>query len=269
MNIKDKINHLPSPKNVASTAKNKVNQLPSPKDIASKAKETINQNAVTERLKETDIESILNSIYDQAVNGVGKVSPSVEKLASDYVKKHPNKQEAAKAMINNQIIKCTTSGFLTGLGGLITLPVTVPANVSTVLYVQMRMIACTAYMGGFDLSDDQVQTFVYACLAGISVNEIIKKFGVEFGKKTVTKTIEKIPGKVLTVINQKIGFRLLTKFGETGLINLGKMVPAVGGIINGGLDYTQTKIIAVRAYKMFIEHDFSVGESVPEIDDLV
>ena len=35
------------------------------------------------------------------------------------------------------------------------------------------MIACTAYMAGYDLSSDQVQTFVYACLAGVSVNYCI------------------------------------------------------------------------------------------------
>ena len=51
-------------------------------------------------------------------------------------------------IVNYQVAKCTTSGFVTGLGGLITLPVAIPANVSSVMYVQMRMIACLAYMGG-------------------------------------------------------------------------------------------------------------------------
>jgi hypothetical protein len=38
---------------------------------------------------------------------------------------------------------------------------------------------------------------------------------------------------VITKINQKVGFRLLTKFGSKGVINLGKMVPLTGGIIGG------------------------------------
>lgn len=78
-------------------------------------------------------------------------------------------------MLKNQILKCTTSGFLTGFGGIITLPITIPTNIGSVLYVQMRMIACTAYLAGYDLKSDQVQTFVYACLAGVSVNQLIKK----------------------------------------------------------------------------------------------
>ena len=30
-------------------------------------------------------------------------------------------------------------------------------------------------------------------------------------------------------MNKAVGFRLLTKFGQTGLVNLGKAIPLVGG----------------------------------------
>nr|MCR5587797.1 EcsC family protein [Lachnospiraceae bacterium] len=133
--------------------------------------------------------------------------------------------------------------------------------------VQMRMVACTAYMAGYDLQSDQVQTFVYACLAGVSVNEVVKQAGVKVGVKVAKSAINKIPGKTLTKINQKIGFRFITKFGQKGIVNLGKMVPGVGAVISGGLDYAETKVIANRAYKMFFENDFSAGDQ--EIDDTI
>ena len=41
------------------------------------------------------------------------------------------------------------------------------------------------------------------------------------------------------------------------MINLGKTVPIVGGIISGGFDGIKTKQIADRAYKTFIEQDFA------------
>jgi hypothetical protein len=166
--------------------------------------------------------------------------------------------DAAEKFINYQIAKCTTSGFVTGLGGLITLPVAVPANVGSVMYVQMRMIACLAHMGGYDTSSDQVQTLVYACLAGISIDQILKQAGIQFGTKFTMAMVRKIPGSVLTKINQKVGFRFLTKFGTKGVINMGKAVPLVGGIIGGGFDFVETKVIADRAYKMFIEGDLNV-----------
>lgn len=210
-----------------------------------------------------DIMQMLDKLYEMSLQGLPKVSPTIDILADDYLLRNKDTESAAKSFIKNQIAKCTTSGFLTGLGGIITLPVAIPANVSSVLYVQMRMIACLAYMGGYDTNSDQVQTLVYACLAGVSIDQLLKQAGIKFGVKFGNAMVKKIPGTVLTKINQKVGFRLITKFGEKGIINLGKMVPVVGGFISGGFDFTETKVIADRAYKMFLEGDIS-SLSVPE-----
>lgn len=225
-------------------------------------------------ISQEDIMKLLDSCYEKCLNGVPKVSPNVEDMAKNYLQKHRSKEEACKVMIKNQIIKCTTSGFITGFGGIITMPVTLPANIGSVLYVQMRMIACTAYMAGFELNSDQTQTFVYACLAGVSVNELIKQAGIKFGVKFANGLIKKIPGKVLTKINQKVGFRFITKFGSKGIVNMGKLLPGVGAIIGGGLDLAETKIIADRAYKWFFEGNFENANSnseekaiVVEVDD--
>ena len=219
-------------------------------------------------ISQDDVMKLLDVCYEKCLNGIPKVSPKVEELAKDYLGKYKTREIACKEMINKQIVKCTTSGFLTGFGGLITLPVSIPANVGSVLYVQMRMIACIAYMGGYELKSDQTQTFIYACLAGVSVNQLIKAAGVKFGTKFATGMIKKIPGKVLTKINQKVGFRFLTKFGSKGLVNLGKLVPGVGAVIGGGLDFAETKVISQRAYKWFMEGDFSANkdEEIIEID---
>ena len=212
------------------------------------------------QISQEDIMQLLDKLYNNSIHGLPKVSPPITQLADDYLGKHPDTEAAAKSFINYQIAKCTTSGFVTGLGGLITLPVAIPANISSVLYVQMRMIACLAYMGGYDTKSDQVQTLVYACLAGISLDQVAKQVGVKVGVKFANTMVKKIPGTVLTKINQKVGFRLLTKFGTKGVINIGKAIPLVGGVISGGFDFAETKIIADRAYKMFILNDFSAPE---------
>ena len=223
------------------------------------------------KISQEEIMQLLDKLYDQCIHGIAKVSPPIEKLANDYLAKSKDVDTAAKKFVNYQIAKCTTSGFITGLGGLITLPVAIPANVGSVIYVQMRMIACLAYMGGYDTDSDQVQTLVYACLAGISIDQILKQAGIKFGNKFVMAMVKKIPGEVLTKINQKVGFRFVTKFGTKGIVNIGKAVPVVGGMISGGFDFVETKVIANRAYKMFINGDFNVSseddEKVIEIDD--
>lgn len=228
----------------------------------------MNEQVKNNSLSQEDIMKLLDSCYEKCLNGIPKVSDSVEKMANYYLDKYPTKQQACQAMLKNQIIKCTTSGFLTGFGGIITMPVTLPANVGSVLYVQMRMIACVAYINGYELESNQTQTFVYACLAGISVNEIIKQASIKFGIKLTQGLIKKIPAKVLTKINQKVGFRFITKFGTKGIINLGKMVPGVGALIGGGLDLVETKIIAKRSYQWFYEGNFSEEKEDEMIIDI-
>lgn len=213
------------------------------------------------KMNQEEMMQLLDKLYEQSINGIAKVSPPVSKLANDYLQKNPTTEAAAKDFINYQIVKCTTSGFVTGLGGLITLPVAIPANISSVMYVQMRMISCLAYMGGYDTNSDQVQTLVYACLAGIALDQVIKGVGIRFGEKFAVAMVKKIPGEVLIKINQKVGFRFLTKFGTKGLINLGKAVPVVGGVISGGLDFAETRLIADRAYQLFIKGNISVLSS--------
>lgn len=216
-----------------------------------------------------DIMKALDACYEKSISGINKVALPIDQFAEQYTKKYPDPREAVKAMLKNQITKCTTSGVITGFGGAITLPVSIPANVGSVLYVQMRMIACAAYMAGYDLKSDQVQTFVYVCLAGVSINEVVKQAGIKVGVKIAEKGIERIPGKALAKINQKIGFRLVTKFGEKGIFNLGKLLPGIGAVINGGLDYAETTVIAKRAYKMFFENDFSIGENSMDQDIII
>lgn len=236
-------------KSLVDTTKNK---------IKTKKEET------NQLITQEDMMKILDGVYGNVLNGLGTISPPVEHFANDYLSKTDKPEEAAQKMIKAQIMKCTTSGFLTGFGGFITLPITIPANLSSVLYVQLRMIACTAYMAGYDVESDEVQTLIYACLAGVSVGELVKQAGIKIGVKMATGAIKKIPGKILTKINQAVGFRFVTKFGSKGVINLGKMVPGVGAIIGGGIDFFETKTIGKRSYDWFFKGEFEEEKEIKE-----
>ena len=150
------------------------------------------------------------------------------------------------------VTKCTTTGFLTGLGGLITLPATITADIGSSMYVQIRMIAAIAVMGGYSLQDDVVKSMVFATLLKVEVGNLLKQVGVKTANRASLQLLKKLPGTVLTKINQKLGFRFLTKFGQKGVINLVKVVPVAGGVVNGGLNLVETKAIGKRAMKVFL-----------------
>jgi len=114
------------------------------------------------------------------------------------------------------------------------------------------MIAAIAHMGGHDLNDDRVKSLVYACLTGNAAKDILKDMGIVVGRKLTENAIKNISGKTITAINQKVGFRLITKFGEKGVVNLGKAVPLLGGVIGATFDSVATNTIGNIARDTFI-----------------
>ncbi|MDT1957392.1 EcsC family protein [Carnobacterium divergens] len=195
--------------------------------------------------------NLLDFAYEKCLNGVPKVSKPISELADDYIKKYGRTDIAINKLIKNQLSKNTINGFVTSFGGFVTMPVTLPDNVTSVIYVQMRMIASIAIIRGYDLTDDEVQTFVYSCMVGKGVTDVFKQAGVQVTNKISLSAVNKIPGRVLTTINQAIGFRFITKAGAKGTINLGKVIPIIGAGVGATFDYTTTRLIANRAKKVF------------------
>lgn len=210
------------------------------------------------KLTEGAIMRALDFAYDKAVNGVAGMDSAVE-IAETYMKIEGSKLDQVNSLIRWQNAKAGTSGFLTGLGGILVLPVAIPANIASVMYVQIRMIAAIAHIGGHDLKDDRVKTLVYACLTGNAAKDLLKDVGIVVGKKLTESAIKNISGKTITAINQKVGFRLLTKFGEKGAVNLGKAIPLVGGIVGGAFDSVTTNIVGNVARSTFLP----IGHSKP------
>lgn len=203
------------------------------------------------QLTESKMMQVLEWSYEKAIQGLPGME-SAEELAKRYLEKYDTVDEAIDTFINWQCAKCATSGFITGLGGLLTLPVAIPANISSVIFVQIRMIATIAKMRGYNLKDDQVKTLVFVALTGQAATDILKQAGITIGSKVGINLIKKMPMKVIYQINKKVGFRLVTKFGQKGIINLGKLVPIVGGVIGGTVDTVGTLTVGKTAKKLFI-----------------
>lgn len=204
-----------------------------------------------EIISQEKIEQALDWAYEKSVNGVIGLDSAFD-LAESYMKSDVARIDQVNSLIRFQNTKAATSGFISGLGGLLTLPVAVPANITSVLFVQIRMIAAIAHMGGYDIKDDRVKTLVYSCLVANSAKDVAKSVGITVGGKLATNAIKAIPGKTLIEINKRVGFRLVTKFGEKGVINLGKAIPLLGGLIGGSFDAYATNKVGDVARDTFI-----------------
>lgn len=202
---------------------------------------------------EREMMKLLDVCYDKALQGVLPGEKSIEELAEDYLAKTSSREKAIDKLIGYQTVLCGTNGFITGLGGLLALPVAIPTNVAGVIYVQLRMIAAIAHINGYDIYSDQVRTIAYACLTGSSAANILKNVGIKISEKMAVNALKKVPGAIFIKINQQVGFRLVTKFGQKGLVNVIKMMPLVGGVVGGVFDTGMTLTIGNVAKKVFSE----------------
>ena len=204
-----------------------------------------------EILKDRKSLDLVHWILDQALDGVGPLS-SASELAEEYRRK-TYKDDAARvqALIRWAVAKNATTGFVNGLGGILTLPVTIPGSLAASLAIQAPMVGAIAEIYGHDLKDDNVRTMILLCMVGTAIEDVAKQTGIVVGKRVAIEALKALPGKVLIDINKRIGFRLLTKFGERGVVNLIKLVPLAGGAVGGTVDATICYAVGRAADKAF------------------
>ncbi len=195
---------------------------------------------------------LLDWAYDKSLSG----STGIDKastLASRYMRPDRTLNQQVDALIRRQRIIAGSSGFITGLGGFMSLPVAIPANIASVVFIQIRMIAAIAYMGGYDTQDKKVKSLVMACMAGNVAKDILQEAGIRIGTRITHRIVENISERTLIAINQKIGIALLAKSGGKGMINISKAVPLAGGVVGGSIDVISTALIGRIARRIFID----------------
>jgi hypothetical protein len=196
-------------------------------------------------------ERLIRQILGVAIKGSGPLKPAAEVAEEHLISAGGDREQAIRRLIATHVRMAAVSGFVTGLGGVVTLPVTVPASIAGLYIVAARMSAAIAHLRGYDITTDEVQSAVAVSLLGSTGASTLKKAGIEIGQKSTAAALKKVPGRVLIEINKKIGFRLITKAGEKGVINLSKLVPLVGGPIGATVDGVSTKTIAGYATRTF------------------
>ena len=159
---------------------------------------------------------------------------------------------AIRRIIRSHRRSITAGGFLTGLGGAITLPVLLPTNVFEFYVQATRMVAAIASVRGYDLRDDEVRTRVLAALVGEESGDVPRNIGLGpvtgFASRQVAK---RLPQPQISAVANAIGGRILRRFGLRSVRLFGKAIPGLGGVIGAASDRGQLKKIARSALVMF------------------
>jgi hypothetical protein len=201
---------------------------------------------------ERKADDLVRWLTNQAISGVPPLS-SASDLADEYLihEGYESNDERVDSLIKWECSKNFAAGFVTGLGGVITMPVAVPAALAASWIIQARMAAAIARIYGHSLDEDKVRTFALLTLLGGEATEILREVGVTAGSRLALEAIKRIPRKTLGAINRAVGFRLLSKAGQKGVINLAKLVPVAGGAVGGAVDLVACQTVGRIAKKVF------------------
>ncbi|HEY1720602.1 MAG TPA: EcsC family protein [Magnetospirillaceae bacterium] len=206
----------------------------------------------------------LDWAYDHATEAIPGIG-SAKDVAAKHLKASDNVPEKA---IDNLIAAHTAyagvTGFVTNLGGVMTLPVSIPANVASVLALQLRLIAAIAHLRNYDPADPRVRTMAFLCLTGSGAASVLEDVGVSFGTKLTGQLLGGLSSVALKKINHVVGARLTSTMGASAFATMGKALPIVGAVVGGAFDAAVTRGIGAAAKSIFVAR-----EDVVAITDVV
>lgn len=195
---------------------------------------------------------MVENLLDTGIDGKGPFDPAVDVAASALKKNAGDVEAAVDDVVSSHLKLAAAGGFVTNLGGFITLPVALPANVLGFYLLATRMTAAVASLRGHDLTQSQIRTAVLLTLVGADAADLLAKAGMVSPTGRLTNlAAQRLPGPALMVVNKAVGFRLLSTAGKKTFSRFGRNVPIVGGVVGAGLDAWLLKRISDNARREF------------------
>ena len=189
-------------------------------------------------------------VYGRALDGLPGLD-GAEELAAKYMARHPTCEAAIKALILSQTGLAGGAGFLTGIGGFVSLPVAIPANLASALYIQVRMIAAIAHLRGHDIRTPEVRGLVLACLTGSKAADTLKNASTRVGVRMTRDVAAWMSPALFKKAERVAGVSVPAVTGAGNVAKVGKLVPVVGGVVAGGVDAALTQLVGRAADRVF------------------
>jgi uncharacterized protein (DUF697 family) len=191
-------------------------------------------------------------LLDKGLEGAGPLS-GAEDLANEYRIDGSYASDDARvaALIRWETRKNFTTGFITGLGGVVTFPVSIPAALGASWLLQARMAGAIARIYGHDLRAERVRTKILLSLAGDVAKEAMKDLGLKVGDQLTQRAVEQIPGRLLVEVNKRIAAKLAAQVGARVALRFPRAVPVFGGVVGGSLDAVVCRKVGRTAQTLF------------------
>ncbi|TDD29894.1 hypothetical protein E1218_02825 [Kribbella turkmenica] len=196
---------------------------------------------------------VLRQVLEIAIDGYQRF-PGAEQVAeSKLARSSGDVQLAIDAVTDQHIRLAGVQGFVTSIGGLVTLPVALPANLTGLAIVQVRMVAAIAHLRGYDLDDPRVRTAVITCLLGEDgVADRLKKSSLPTSPLAIATAPVFDPDLDRQVAGEVVAELIARISGKRMAITVTRRVPLLGGAVGAGVDGWSTYRIGEYADKSLV-----------------
>lgn len=181
--------------------------------------------------------SFVREALHRAIHGVGPLPPAAEAADKQLAEQQGRVDRGVHEVIENHVRYAGAQGLLTGLGGVITATITIPANLAGLALIQARMVASIAHLHGYDLDDPRVRNAILTCMLG---NEVVDRRIREHalpGPPMAVATAPVHDPDLDRVLTAEVASDLIARVGGKRLaITVARRTPIVGGVFGMGAD---------------------------------
>lgn len=199
------------------------------------------------------LERLVETFRDIGLDGkltYSSAQVAAERAQRGRARRRPEK--AVRRVIRRHRRGVTAGGFLTGLGGVFTLPLLLPTNVAEFYIQATRMVGAIAVVRGYDLDDEEVRVRVLATLLGEESGDVLRNIGLSPVAGAAARGVAgRLPASPHSAVVSAVGGRLIRRFGLRSARLFGKAIPGLGGVLGALSDRKQLNRIAEAARKGF------------------
>jgi hypothetical protein len=173
---------------------------------------------------------LVREVLVRAIDGAGPFRSAAAAADAQLAEYGGDRPAAISSLIDRHVRAAGVSGFVTNLGGLVTMAVAIPANVTGLALLQCHLVATIAHLQGYDLDDPRVRNAVLACLLGPNtVKELVRSGDLPSGPMGLATSPVHDPA-LDTAIAQAVTTEMFGRVGGRRMATtVGRRIPLLGG----------------------------------------
>jgi uncharacterized protein (DUF697 family) len=181
--------------------------------------------------------SFVRQTVHRAVHGAGPLPSAASAAEKQLEEQDGNVQDAIHELIQNHAALAGAQGFVTNLGGLVTMTATIPLNITGLALLQCRLVAGIAHLRGYDLTDDRVRNAVVLTTLGEQgVKSLVKAKQIP-GSPMVIATAPAYDPELDKLVAAEVMSALVGRvIGKKAASSAARKIPFVGGVWAAGTD---------------------------------